>query len=56
MTKEYEWFGYKFMTHLMSAVNRYARDGWRLVNIVHNGGYFAAMLEREKILDGEKNE
>ncbi|HJI08739.1 MAG TPA: hypothetical protein OIL90_01220 [Phascolarctobacterium faecium] len=49
MTKEYEWFGYKFMTHLMSAVNRYARDGWRLVNVVYDGKHYFAVLERDKV-------
>lgn len=33
-----------------------ACNGWRLVNVVHNGGYFAAVLERDKILNGEENE
>jgi len=33
-----------------------SRTGKKLVNIVHNGGYFAAVLERDKILNGEENE
>lgn len=54
MIKEYKWIGNTYMTNLMIDVNKDACKGWRLVNIVHNGGYFAAVLEREKILDGEK--
>lgn len=55
MIKEYKWIGNTYMTNLMSAVNRYARDGWRLVNIVHNGGYFA-VVQRDKIEIEESEE
>lgn len=56
MTKEYKWIGNTYMTNLMIDVNKDACNGWRLVNVVHNGGYFAAVLERDKILNGEENE
>jgi hypothetical protein len=56
MIKEYKWIGNTYMTNLMIDVNKDACKGWRLVNIVHNGGYFAAVLERDKILNGEENE
>ena len=51
MIKEYKWIGNTYMTNLMIDVNKDACNGWRLVNVVHNGGYFAAVLEREKIDD-----
>ena len=56
MIKEYKWIGNTYMTKLMIDVNKDACNGWRLVNVVHNGGYFAAVLERDKILNGEENE
>lgn len=56
MIKEYKWIGNTYMTNLMIDVNKDACNGWRLVNVVHNGGYFAAVLERDKILNGEENQ
>lgn len=55
MIKEYKWIGNTYMTNLMIDVNKDACNSWRLVNVVHNGGYFAAVLERDKVEKEEMN-
>lgn len=55
MIKEYKWIGYKDMMNLMSAIKAYDYDGWQLVNIVHNGRYFA-VVQRDKIEIEESEE
>lgn len=37
------------MTNLMIDVNKDACKGWRLVNIVHNGKFYFAVVQRDKI-------
>lgn len=49
MSKEYEYFGYKDMMNLMSAIKAYDYDGWQLVSVGHNGKFYFAVVQRDKI-------
>lgn len=49
MSKEYECFGYKDMMNLMSAIKAYDYDGWQLVSVGHNGKFYFAVVQRDKI-------
>ena len=56
MTKEYEWFGYKDMMQLMNAIKAYDYDGWQLVSVGHNGKFYFAVVQRDKIEIEESEE
>lgn len=58
MIKEYKWIGNTYMTNLMIDVNKDACKGWRLVNVGHNGKFYFAVVQRDKIEteESEKNE
>lgn len=58
MSKEYECFGYKDMMNLMSAIKAYDYDGWQLVSVGHNGKFYFAVVQCDKIEteESEKNE
>lgn len=56
MSKEYECFGYKDMMQLMSAIKAYDYDGWQLVSVGHNGKFYFAVVQRDKIETEESEE
>lgn len=56
MSKEYECFGYKDMMNLMSAIKAYDYDGWQLVSVGHNGKFYFAVVQRDKIEIEESEE
>lgn len=56
MSKEYECFGYKDMMQLMSAIKAYDYDDWQLVSVGHNGKFYFAVVQRDKIETGESEE
>lgn len=58
MSKEYECFRYKGMMQLMSVIKAYDYDGWQLVSVGHNGKFYFAVVQRDKIEteESEKNE
>lgn len=58
MIKEYKWIGNTYMTNLMIDVNKDACNGWQLVSVGHNGKFYFAVVQRDKIEteESEKNE
>lgn len=56
MIKEYKWIGYKDMMNLMSAIKAYDYDGWQLVSVGHNGKFYFAVVQRDKIEIEESEE
>lgn len=56
MSKEYECFGYKDMMQLMNAIKAYDYDGWQLVSVGHNGKFYFAVVQRDKIEIEESEE
>lgn len=56
MSKEYECFEYKDMMQLMNAIKAYNYDGWQLVSVGHNGKFYFAVVQRDKIEIEESEE
>lgn len=56
MIKEYKWIGNTYMTNLMSAIKAYDYDGWQLVSVGHNGKFYFAVVQRDKIEIEESEE
>jgi hypothetical protein len=56
MIKEYKWIGNTYMTNLMIDVNKDACNGWRLVSVGHNGKFYFAVVQRDKIETEESEE
>lgn len=56
MIKEYKLIGNKDMMQLMSAIKAYDYDGWQLVSAGHNGKFYFAVVQRDKIETEESEE
>lgn len=48
--------GYKDMMQLMNAIKAYDYDGWQLVSVGHNGKFYFAVVQRDKIEIEESEE
>lgn len=48
MTKEYYYLSDYYMSRLIREMDKFAKEGWQLVNVFHDGRDYVAVLERDK--------